>query len=91
MEGLPTDPSTPTFVVMQAKKYRANHEQIIVNCPVCGKIMQGWVTDVGWNKHLIQHVSIIEGADECWATDEQLVSVRKAWEAKYEVLEVEVE
>jgi endogenous inhibitor of DNA gyrase (YacG/DUF329 family) len=71
-------------MINELRKYREDRQKIKVRCPVCGKIMSGWTKNLDFDKYWIGHVVPSKKGNECWATEEQMVAVRKAWESKYE-------
>ena len=76
-------------MIKELRKYREDYLKIKVRCPICGKIMQGWSKDRDWDKYWINHIKPNKAGNECWATEEQMVAVKKAWEEKYEVVKVD--
>lgn len=68
----------------KVKQYRADHESIIVLCPCCQYVMSGWTFEEGGTTYWINHAVPRTTGKRCSATKEQMVAVRKEWEAKYE-------
>ncbi len=71
----------------EIKKYRSDHEKIKVYCPCCGKLMRGWTKDRDWDKYWIAHLKPNKKGKECWATEQQMIAIKKQWETKYEYVE----